>query len=1053
VKAFLKGESLMEKNKKRSPSRAKEKKGKGASHRSGVSRSTFLKEVGAGVAAAGLGAAATGGVAKAYHPPGSTYSPTGGNATITRDEYGVPHITADTDYDLFYGLGYATAEDRLFQYHTSRLAGRGRLSELLGPGEIMTDVGLRLYYTQPDDVLLQQFQACSPKFQEATNAWLNGLNTYISEMKTRYLQYGDPSLVPFEFLYFGFMPEDFTAEDFMGLASYLTVSNAALYTDQLDNAQFLGALMTFHGEVKGGKLFNDVAWFDDSEAEVTLPSTQGKAYKKLLTMPSEMPDFESAQFYVPTSNFDMDKRLKKAGVSLRLGSMTLAIHQSKSDDHRPLFGGGFQLSFGVEAPPNTNEAHLTGGESGYNIQGTYFGPVIISARTEHFNFTAMVGYGANNDWYQEKIMMTPDGLMYLYKEGGNADPENLNDWVPFEPIGVDPQRTILVRGTYGNYEYSDDFGGNWNPCDVDPALAPSIPDGSDPQNPYKPLPSYWLFKASVGNPLVFPLLKSVHGPLMGIEGPYGFTIKRVNYETEYKHGHMFFDFGLANTFDEFRTAVRKNDANQHISYTGYRYLEDGEGAAPIIAYFFTGAFPLREEPGTVPASDYNGDPRLPRWGTGEDEWIGTETFKFPDPENGPFLRASGGTTYPHIECTNPSTGFLANWNSKPTTDFPFGCASQSYWSIGHGVHRIQRGVMEGVEKYKKLTAGEPDPLKYGKDLEDVLKEIQSNYYRFDSFYYLRPHLLEAAAELTGHAIHGHTQGPEALATIQEWDLNAFDPPTGLTNEVLYGTPAEPGLIPQTLELSAEYVGLQILYGNLEDYFDPITGTPVGDCATGWPPACQAWYEWLLDYGQLYAQWQYRWGNEDSGFVIFKKWADKMHDALFSDVLSVSYQPYYLRSFTSRYAKLIHVLDHAMTGYSGVPPSLDYFGGEDPKQFMLDMLVQALDDLEEEGYSYPWDNKPRIIYEVNTSVGPCGFVGDAEWITYCQMISYRTGIAKNRLETGQSGFITVYPFPHEDNFIPVQLPSVLGGGYLFFDNNMFSQMELLYNFKYKPATLD
>jgi hypothetical protein len=52
--------------------------------------------------------------------------------TISRGAFGVPHIVGDTRGDVFFGAGYATAEDRLFLTDVFRHVGRGRLSEFLG---------------------------------------------------------------------------------------------------------------------------------------------------------------------------------------------------------------------------------------------------------------------------------------------------------------------------------------------------------------------------------------------------------------------------------------------------------------------------------------------------------------------------------------------------------------------------------------------------------------------------------------------------------------------------------------------------------------------------------------------------------------------------------------------------------------------------------------------------------------------------------------------------------------------------------------------------------
>lgn len=38
-----------------------------------------------------------------------------GQVTIIRDEYGVPHVFASTSESLWYGVGYAQAQDRLWQ--------------------------------------------------------------------------------------------------------------------------------------------------------------------------------------------------------------------------------------------------------------------------------------------------------------------------------------------------------------------------------------------------------------------------------------------------------------------------------------------------------------------------------------------------------------------------------------------------------------------------------------------------------------------------------------------------------------------------------------------------------------------------------------------------------------------------------------------------------------------------------------------------------------------------------------------------------------------------
>src|SRR5215467_4478938 len=52
---------------------------------------------------------------------------------IHRNSWGIPSVLADNDEDLFFGFGYAMAQDRLFQLDFLRRKGAGRLSEILGP--------------------------------------------------------------------------------------------------------------------------------------------------------------------------------------------------------------------------------------------------------------------------------------------------------------------------------------------------------------------------------------------------------------------------------------------------------------------------------------------------------------------------------------------------------------------------------------------------------------------------------------------------------------------------------------------------------------------------------------------------------------------------------------------------------------------------------------------------------------------------------------------------------------------------------------------------------
>ena len=63
---------------------------------------------------------------------------------IIRDREGVPHIFAGTPEDAYFGLGYAHAQDRLWQMEMNRRIGAGRLSELLGDATLDIDKFMRV---------------------------------------------------------------------------------------------------------------------------------------------------------------------------------------------------------------------------------------------------------------------------------------------------------------------------------------------------------------------------------------------------------------------------------------------------------------------------------------------------------------------------------------------------------------------------------------------------------------------------------------------------------------------------------------------------------------------------------------------------------------------------------------------------------------------------------------------------------------------------------------------------------------------------------------------
>src|SRR5262245_18330692 len=80
-------------------------------------------------------------VSAAGSTPQQTIKVTGliDSVEIVRDQFGVAHIRAKNELDMHFGLGFAHAQDRLWQMEFQRRLGNGQLSEVLGASALPTD--------------------------------------------------------------------------------------------------------------------------------------------------------------------------------------------------------------------------------------------------------------------------------------------------------------------------------------------------------------------------------------------------------------------------------------------------------------------------------------------------------------------------------------------------------------------------------------------------------------------------------------------------------------------------------------------------------------------------------------------------------------------------------------------------------------------------------------------------------------------------------------------------------------------------------------------------
>jgi len=121
--------------------------------------------------------------------------------TIKRDGYGVPHIYADSTYALFYGYGYAIAQDRLFQMEMAKRSTQGTVAEVLGAKFVDFDRSIRGNYWPAS--IEQQLSALPKRERDILEGYAAGMNAWIAQVRAQ-----PDTRMPKQFKDFGFAPSN-----------------------------------------------------------------------------------------------------------------------------------------------------------------------------------------------------------------------------------------------------------------------------------------------------------------------------------------------------------------------------------------------------------------------------------------------------------------------------------------------------------------------------------------------------------------------------------------------------------------------------------------------------------------------------------------------------------------------------------------------------------------------------------------------------------------------------------------------------------------------------
>jgi penicillin G amidase len=201
--------------------------------------------------------------------PGTATVPKAG-VEVYRDAFGVPIVYAGTVRDLWHGVGYAVAQDRLFLMDAVRRTGRGTLAELTGCGTVPADIAQRVtgYSTAEYQAM---FAALPQDARDSIQGYIDGANAWRQEA------IADPRKLPAEYALLTATPAEFSIEDVLAAAVYITRFVAAEGGNEFLNIRMLKELEAEYGSRAAAKAaFQDLVWLEDPRAAVSVPPSVGR---------------------------------------------------------------------------------------------------------------------------------------------------------------------------------------------------------------------------------------------------------------------------------------------------------------------------------------------------------------------------------------------------------------------------------------------------------------------------------------------------------------------------------------------------------------------------------------------------------------------------------------------------------------------------------------------------------------------------------------------------------------------------------------------------------
>jgi penicillin G amidase len=509
--------------------------------------------------------------------PSSTETPEPG-VEIVRDAYGVPHVYAGgadeqtIERRIAYGIGYAQAEERLFQMEVLRRAAEGDLAQLLGSSYLQMDEVTRRD-SETESEREAQISVLSPSNQAALQSYADGINAVIRNDTNNAPQ------MPAGFELLQDLPiRPWTASDTVAIISLEVANIAESAGNGLGYAAVAQRLQARYGLARAVSILDDLQFTHDPKAPVTVPSEQparyttaGRRYRTInydrsdtaWLIAQQAPDVYAAE----QAMLNGDQAVKQATTTLGLpvfGSNAWALAPSRTTTGGALLWGGPQV--GYYAPEVFDELEVEGGQ--FHIHGVGVpggGPGVVIGYTPHTAWSITTAQDDQVATYVDRVRSDGNGGYEYWWRGA---------WRPVQ------QRTesFQVRGESANLPITGQL----------------------------PLPTYttytqtdyWTFHGPPSAPVPCAVV------YLDAAASRAYCKVRTFWNQELQTGQAIVNVNKATNLAQFRAAVRGNVAGFNFVYG------DQEGN---IGYWHTGKVPLWPR---------GADPRMPLPGDGRYDWRG-----------------------------------------------------------------------------------------------------------------------------------------------------------------------------------------------------------------------------------------------------------------------------------------------------------------------------------------------------------------------------------------------------------------------------------------------